>query len=1205
MEVHRSIRTYLLLLMLAVTVPLAGLLGYTIFANGQHELKDAREITLSLARLAAASTQRFLTDAADLVAPIARRPLVRAANPAACDPFLVDFHDLATQFTNIGVANLAGQVICSAAPQPGRQAVSVAETRWFQRVVQSDASVVGEPVISPITGQWVSMLAYPLHDDREQLAGVLGVGIDLVGYRFLPGDSSLPDGAVITLVDADGTIVARSHDPEQWVGRSARGAEIVDRVLAQAEGVAQARGADGVERVYGYTTIASVNWHVYAGIPTEVILVESQAAAVRNSLLLIVSGLAVVTLALFLARQIEHPIRAVAEAARAVARGQLETRAPVAGPAEVAEVALQFNRMLDVRAREEQALRDSEARYRRIVETAQEGIWQVDAEGRTTFANQALAEMLGYPVTELLGAPQLSLVADADRTIASTYMERRRKGIAERHEVKLRRKDGTDLWALVSASPIVDQAAHYVGALAMVSDITERKLAEAAERDQRLLAEALRDTAAALTSSLEPEVVMARVLENVGRVVPHDSANILLVEGDAARAIAWRGYPAPVEDFLRTYRFLLAALPNLAAMFSTGLPCLVADTASDPRWVNLNQAETRWIRSAVGVPIQVHAQVIGFLNLDSAEPGFFTATHAERLQAFAGQAAIALQNAQLFDRIRQDAVELAALHRATAFLYAPLTEANDLADLGHHIAQAVADEFGPAGCQVSLVDGEDHPWRLADAGYDETQPMAAGPMDSPGPLHDCIRTGQLIAVPDGWADPRNTGGGSRPGSILVVPLKTTQGVIGALAVSSQAANAFGESDRRLLTAFAERAAAAIYNMQLYEQIRRYTDELERRVRERTLALEAQQAQLDAILTAMAEGVVSWTAEPRGVMIHYANRAFCRLTGYDLEEMAEQPDFHRLLPSGQVQWAKLSAAVRDSLLTRDVWERDVRLRRKDGGEVDSRVTLTRLKGEHAGALGGVALVRDIGQEKALQAQKDRFIANAAHELRTPLATFKLILYLLRHQPHRLPEQLEVLERVTNQMQMLAEDLLDTSRFERGVWRLNRERVVMQDLIGHVLALQRPYAEHRAIRLVSDLPAPPVLAWVDASRVMQVLTNLVVNALNYTPSGGQVRVELSGGNSAEAVVVRVQDTGIGMAPDVLSHIFEPFFRANDGSIRGTGLGLTIAQEIVRAHGGTITVQSQEHVGTTFAVSLPLSAAEPERGPEGPGATVFRGG
>lgn len=184
-----------------------------------------------------------------------------------------------------------------------------------------------------------------------------------------------------------------------------------------------------------------------------------------------------------------------------------------------------------------------------------------------------------------------------------------------------------------------------------------RQRIETAEREQRTLAEALRDAAAVLSSTLDLDEVLDRILTDVGHVVPHESANIMLLEEGVARVVRNRDVRGSVTEHpAQATRFPVAEVPNLRHMLETGQPAIVVDTQQFVGW--MDTPATRWIRSNVGAPIQIKGQVIGFITLDNTTPGFFSLAHAERLQAFAQQAGLAIENAQLYASIRQHAEEL-------------------------------------------------------------------------------------------------------------------------------------------------------------------------------------------------------------------------------------------------------------------------------------------------------------------------------------------------------------------------------------------------------------------------------------------------------------------------------------------------------------------------------------------------------------------
>jgi GAF domain-containing protein len=170
---------------------------------------------------------------------------------------------------------------------------------------------------------------------------------------------------------------------------------------------------------------------------------------------------------------------------------------------------------------------------------------------------------------------------------------------------------------------------------------------ERAEREERIFAEALRDTAEALSGTLDLAKVLDRILENLERVVPHDAADVMLIEDDAARIVRYRGYSeSGAAATLPDIRLSLESTTSLATMVRTRQTLLVRDTRDYEGWLKLSRME--WLRSYMAAPLIIHGKVRGFLNLSSREPNFFTEEQADRLQSFAAQASVAIRNAQLY-----------------------------------------------------------------------------------------------------------------------------------------------------------------------------------------------------------------------------------------------------------------------------------------------------------------------------------------------------------------------------------------------------------------------------------------------------------------------------------------------------------------------------------------------------------------------------
>jgi two-component system phosphate regulon sensor histidine kinase PhoR len=241
-----------------------------------------------------------------------------------------------------------------------------------------------------------------------------------------------------------------------------------------------------------------------------------------------------------------------------------------------------------------------------------------------------------------------------------------------------------------------------------------------------------------------------------------------------------------------------------------------------------------------------------------------------------------------------------------------------------------------------------------------------------------------------------------------------------------------------------------------------------------------------------------------------------------------------------------------------------------------------------------VLHDITRQKRLEGVRKDFVANVSHELRTPLSVIKGYVETLVDSHDTMPfadreRFLKTIQRHTERLNSLLEDLLALSRLESAQPGLSRERVDLGQLFAAQLEdfRSRPAAEGHRFGLAIDPGTPPVLA--DPLKLGQVLDNLVSNALKYTPRGS--RIELATRMSAtDTVEVSVRDNGPGIPAEDLPHIFERFYRVDKGRSRekgGTGLGLSIVKHIVQLHGGRVWAESKPGVGTTFYFTLPLHA------------------
>ncbi len=251
----------------------------------------------------------------------------------------------------------------------------------------------------------------------------------------------------------------------------------------------------------------------------------------------------------------------------------------------------------------------------------------------------------------------------------------------------------------------------------------------------------------------------------------------------------------------------------------------------------------------------------------------------------------------------------------------------------------------------------------------------------------------------------------------------------------------------------------------------------------------------------------------------------------------------------------------------------------------------IRDPHGHALGTAVLLQDVTRLRLLDQVKSNLVATASHELKTPLTSLRLALHLLLEEETLgplSPKQTELLlDARDNSERLLAvvEHLLDLARFEQGWRQLDTRPEAPAELLQAAAEAVRPRAVDKGVELTLDVPPDLPDVSADAGRIGHALRNLLDNALTYTDRGG--KITLSARAADGAVELAVADTGIGIAPEHLPHVFEKFFRV-PGQSRGagTGLGLAIVQEIATAHGGTVTCESQPGTGMVFRLTLPVA-------------------
>jgi len=238
-------------------------------------------------------------------------------------------------------------------------------------------------------------------------------------------------------------------------------------------------------------------------------------------------------------------------------------------------------------------------------------------------------------------------------------------------------------------------------------------------------------------------------------------------------------------------------------------------------------------------------------------------------------------------------------------------------------------------------------------------------------------------------------------------------------------------------------------------------------------------------------------------------------------------------------------------------------------------------------GVLLLFQDLTEVRSLQTMRRELVGNISHELRTPLAGIKVMVETLQHEITNNEAARDFLARIDGEVDRLTQmvsEITELSRIETGGVAFNMVLTDLNMVVGEVIVQLAPLAQKEQVKLATDLAANLPATAADTEKIQQTLINLVHNAIKYNRPGGTVVVSTRA--EVDSVIVKVTDDGIGISSVDLPHVFERFFKADKARSRGgSGLGLAIAKHTIQAHGGSISVQSQEGKGSTFSFSLPL--------------------
>ncbi len=848
-----------------------------------------------------------------------------------------------------------------------------------------------------------------------------------------------------------------------------------------------------------------------------------------------------------------------------------------------------------------------------------DGILLTDRAGRVVAANQAAGTILGFQNGAIIG--QLFPFPLAPEQIT---------------EQEIPDLEGHAQLVEVSVTPMT--WAGVDGYLLLVRDVT------APVRAARLRRAAQRISEAALTAENLPGLYQL-IYQILGDVMP--VSNFFIALYDPSTDLV--SFPCYIDEHDPTPEPEKLGPGFTAHVIRTGQPLLVsAETLA--QWQDrsgtapLGTAAVDWL----GVPLKVHGRTIGVLAVQSYTPTVrYSPTEQEILVFISGQVAMAIERKQAEEALLRRADELAALRETSLNINAQ----GDLQSLLQAIIRRAAEMLGARMGALYLMQPDGQTLLLAVSHNLPENLVGIQLRLGEGLSGRIAQSGQPLIVGDymRWAGRAPIFEDFPFHRVLGVPLKLQDQIIGVLNVTDdQKAGDFTEAEVQLATLFAQQAAISIVNARLLEDTRQRAAELEALL-EASLSLTSSldlRTVLQAILShtlkllpginaahvflyrsgVLVFGAVLWSdgrtdqpvAMPRQDGLTYAVARQGEIIA--VPDMRQDP----LFVGAPTAWqgaivglplkigARVVGVMNVSSNQPRTWsEAELRIMRLLASQAAIAIENAQLLDEirqHASELAvrvaartaelsqrEVALQAANEQLKELDSLKSQFVSNVSHELRTPLANIRTYLHLLeRGEAERRAQYLATVRREVELLHDLIEDLLQLTRLDA--------RKVTPDLVPvDVNTLVSVLAEDRAV-LLSDRGLtltvqvqrglPPVMA--DSKILKQVLTNLMTNAMNYTPRGGRISVRsaLQEREGRPWVTFAVADTGYGIGPEDQEHLFDRFYRgeaARLSKVQGTGLGLAICAELVKKLNGRITVESEPGHGSTFTVWLPPKAGK----------------
>jgi PAS domain S-box-containing protein len=711
-----SIRFKILVLILVIIIPCVLLVIYSSIRERKVMLEIAKEqmseVVSSIVtqqELLDKATEQFLRGISEIYTEFGSK------DKKACSRILGSLIKQSKIYANIGIALPDGNVWCSGLPL--EKTVNFSDRRWFQDVLRTKDFLSSVYVFGRITSKPLSVYGYPVLDNSNNVKAVVFAGIDITWLNEYVKGLSYPD-AVITIIDKHGNILARTHEPERWVGKKYSDSEIINIISkTDGKGKAEAVGIDGIKRIYAFAPLRSYikeTGYVLAGIPSEKIYAPANRMLYNNLILLAIATFLSLTAGYFIGdTAIVKRLNALINATERMKEGDLGARTGLKyGKSEISNLAKAFDEMAEKlqtidREKEDTLLKlyESEQRLLHLLSVSPVIIYTLEPDTfRLIWVSPNINEIIGYTVSEAL-KPEwwLENINPEDRERAKEMSSRVLTEGTIVHEYRFRKKDGEFIWVRDEMKAIKDKGGNPLTIIGAWADITKSKQAEEKIIEQLQTINALYAGAQRIAISLDPDEVAYDIAKTCVEQFNVDLAWVGIAEEDGSVALLSQSpeeHPYPRQIKVRWDDTPEGNGPTGKAI-KTSLPVKFDNLTEDPHfssWRDL--AKTYGFICSLAIPLISRGKTIGSLNLYSKTKGFFTQERIETFQTFANQAATSIENARLFDEAKRRLSAIEALRNIDMAITSSLDPRVTL----HILVDEVINQLNVDAASVLLTD---------------------------------------------------------------------------------------------------------------------------------------------------------------------------------------------------------------------------------------------------------------------------------------------------------------------------------------------------------------------------------------------------------------------------------------------------------------------------------------------------------------------